>query len=260
MPGGLPFALGEKIGAGSMAEVFAAELDGRPVAVKILAVQLPEPGLAPVLRSRLVREIAILSRLDHPRIIPILASDCEDPRPWYAMPLIPGALRDLMTVRLDSGTPHLRSVAAPRAQRILAQVVDALAAIHAQGVIHRDVRPANIRVTPSGDNVLCDFGLAIGAGDERGIERKGLGVPGFSAPELLADPASATARSDVYSAAAIAYAMHTARLAEPGCKLPATLPSKLREVLERALCVDPAGRWADAGRFGAALTAARAGN
>lgn len=148
-----------------------------------------------------------------------------------------------------------RSMLWPRAARLVAQAGDALRALHRHGVVHRDVKPANIFWDPQrgvdvnvfdapeqrgDDAVLGDFGLA-----EEMKEAHGAGTEGYAAPELYEPGVLASERSDVYSLAATLLHLVTGRKplkATEGVSLPATLPSAARAVLERGLARDPTKR------------------
>jgi serine/threonine protein kinase len=147
--------------------------DGMRVAVKLVH---PEHAQDPEFRARFRREVALSSRVSGPHLVPLLAADPDAPTPWLATAYVPGPTlsRHVSEHRpLDEGS--LYAFAAATAQ--------ALAAVHAAGVVHRDVKPANVLLTPSGPRVL-DFGIAHAA-DGTSVTRTGVltGTPGWISPE-----------------------------------------------------------------------------
>ena len=151
---------------------------------------------------------------------------------------------------------------------LLAQVGDALGAAHRAGIIHRDVKPANLIVTPAGKVKVTDFGIARAA-DGVGITRTGavMGTPQYLSPEQ-AEGRPATAASDVYALGVVAFeclagrrpfdaespvATALAHIREPVPDLPTGVPDDLAAVVTRALSKDPADRYPDGAAFAAAL-------
>lgn len=143
------FKLEKTLGAGGMGAVYAATgKDGEQVAVKVLAPLLAaEPGL----RERFRREAHALRALTHRGIVRILDEGEERGFCWYAMEKIDGA--DLRGV-LQRGR-----MSAPEAESLGRALLDALAAVHAAGLVHRDIKPGNILLAADGPK-LCDFGIA----------------------------------------------------------------------------------------------------
>src|SRR5262249_49966165 len=147
---GTKYELVEKIARGGMASIYLAkdrDLD-RPVALKILA----NPPSDPQARSRMVNEARIIARLEHPGIIPVHDSGVlPDGRIYYAMKLVRGK-------RLDD---HVGPVT-PRSDvlRIFEKICQAVAFAHAQGVIHRDLKPQNIMIGSFGEVLVMDWGVA----------------------------------------------------------------------------------------------------
>jgi Tol biopolymer transport system component len=252
-----PYEIQGLAGAGGMGEVYLArdERLDRQVALKLL---LPESGRAAGWSSRFEREAKTLSALNHPNILTVYDVGEAGSRRWMATEFVAGTtLRD----RMASGPPSTTEALA-----IWRQVLAALAAAHAAGIVHRDVKPENVMVRPDGIVKLLDFGLAkpiAGGGDLTGAGPQ-LGTVRYMAPEQLAgrDPGP---RADVWAAGVVlaellagahpfpgatpAHAMVAIQEAPP--RLPADLP--LRHVIERALAKSPEGRYADAGEMLAAL-------
>ena len=166
-----------KLGQGGMGAVFLAQrrADGQRVVLKFLASSLA--GNAS-LRARFRREGELLARLDpHPNLVRVFAVD-DGARPHIVMELVEGA-------GLDVALAERFSLPPPEGARVARDVARGLAAIHARGIIHRDVKPANIVVGPDGTAKLIDFGLAKDLRTDDGITRPGmrLGTPYYMAPE-----------------------------------------------------------------------------
>jgi serine/threonine-protein kinase len=157
------------------------------------------------------------------------------------------------------------------AAALLAAVGDAIGAAHVQGIVHRDVKPGNLLVTPDHRVKITDFGIARAA-DGLALTRTGevMGTPQYLSPEQ-AEGKPATPASDVYSLGAVAYeclvgrrpfaaesavATALAHLREPVPELPGTVPPALAAVVRRSLAKDPAERYADGAAFAAAVRAA----
>jgi len=206
-PGGLfgeRFAIQERLGAGAMGSVFRA-LDRRlerEVAVKVL-----HPHVAGAeMRARFAREAKVLARIDHPGVVRVLDWIVTDDAAALVMELVRG---ETLRARIDREGP----LPVAEAARVGAALFDALAAAHAAGVVHRDVKPGNVVLAARRDGVeaprLLDFGLAratsLTALTETGTL---LGTPAYLPPEMLAG-AEGDARSDVYSAGAVVYEMLT---------------------------------------------------
>ena len=171
------------IGRGGMGTVWRArdELLGREVAIK--KVKLPvgmHPSERETLYQRTIREAGTAARLNHPSVITIHDVAEEDGRPWIVMELVPA--RPLDTVVAAEGALSPR-----RTAYIGAQVLGALRAAHAAGVLHRDVKPANVMVGEGDRVTLTDFGIAIIEGDTT-ITQTGqfVGSAGYLAPERVA--------------------------------------------------------------------------
>jgi serine/threonine protein kinase len=186
-----------------MATVWRAhdEFLDREVAVK--EVTIPGHLVGPereVLLERTMREARLAARLSHPNIAAVYDVVQADDRPWIVLQLIRS--RSLAEVIAVEG--HLP---VPAVARVGLEVLSALEAAHAAGVMHRDVKPANILLTDDGHAILTDFGLATTVDEESCLTKVGMvvGTPAYMAPER-ANGAALSAESDLWSLGATLYA------------------------------------------------------
>lgn len=221
-----PYTLGPELGRGGFAPVYRARdrrLD-RPVAIKLM-----RPGADPDARRRFLREARALAALDHPHIVPIHDVGEVGPTLYLVMGLMQGTLAE-------------RRPADPRdAVRRVLEAAEGLAAAHARGILHRDVKPANLLIGADGRIRVADFGLARFTDDPH-LTRTGaaLGTPGFAAPEQYQNQ-PATPATDVYGLAATLHWLIYG--VPPGPVVPARpLPPGLTEALTRGLAARPADR------------------
>ena len=234
----------EKLGEGGMGVVYKArdtQLE-RLVAIKFLAPRLAH---SPHARERFLREARIISALNHPHIAVIHEIGQSDGEIYLVFEYLPGG-------NLGTRAPH--NLAA--ALKYALQLTDALAAAHRHGVVHHDIKPANVLFNEDNILKLADFGLARHANDVRLTGSGGaVGTPAYMAPEQFAG-AEADTRSDVYSLGVVVYELVTGTLPQPGRALAVPLP--LRPVLRRALDPEPRRRYASANEMGDDLRAAAA--
>lgn len=248
------YALAEPIGSGASSRVFRAHdaLLDRDVALKML-----HPGDDELARARLRDEARIVSNLRHPGIAQVFdygeAEVGGEVQAYLALQLVEGrTLREVLReVRLSPDSVWT----------LIAQVADALAHAHAAGVVHRDVKPGNIMLTPAGDAVLLDFGIARRT-DFEPLTLTGtiVGTVDYLSSEQ-ANGQSATPRSDLYALGCVAYEALTgvrpfqrATMAETlaahahceAAPLPRELPPALRALIEQMIRRDPSQRPADA--------------
>lgn len=226
------FRIVREIGSGGMATVYEAEQVSlrRRVALKVLA---PYLSFSPRSIERFQREAAAGGRPAHPGIVAIHAFGVADGRHYIAEELVEGGrtLADRLAELRELGDPprgHFRDVAA-----LLADVADALAHAHACGVIHRDVKPSNLLVTPEGSLKIGDFGLARIV-DELALSRSGelAGTPFYMSPEqAVGRGSSLDGRTDVYSLGVTLYECLTLRRPFEG--------ESTEEVLTSILLTDP---------------------
>lgn len=252
------YRLVERIDAGGAGEVWRArdERLERDVAVKILGRDADE-----AFRERFTQEARRAAAIAHPNVVTVFDEGRDGEDAYMVMEHVRG--RTLRDVVADRGP-----LPEHEAARLVAQVAAALDAAHAAGVIHCDVKPANVIVDDQGRAKLTDFGVARAA---RGAEEHELiGTPRYIAPERIEGKAP-TARSDVYSLALVAYELLAGQPAYAGVDTEELLrlrlegrPPSLRtarvgvppeadKVIARALARDPADRFASAGSFARAL-------
>jgi serine/threonine-protein kinase len=172
---------------------------GPRVAIKLLA---PELAREPEPRERFLREAAVAASLHHPNIVAVRGHGEDDGVPWLVMEYVEGAdLHDL----LEGGALSLEWKI-----DVLRQVCEGLAHAHSQGVVHRDIKPHNVRVTPEGQVKLLDFGMARVA--RSSLTKRGVvvGTLHYMAPEQV-EGATIDARADVFSVGALAYELLAGR-------------------------------------------------
>jgi serine/threonine-protein kinase len=256
------------LGRGGMGVIYrATELRlGRPVALKLIAT---EQASDPDVRERFEREARMTASIEHPNVVPVYAAGEEDGHLYLVMRYVPGT--DLHALLRREGR-----LAPQRAAAIVAQVGDALDAAHAAGLVHRDVKPANILI--AGEHAyLSDFGITRLQSSDTRITDSGnwIGTVDFMAPEhLCGEPTDA--RADVYGLGCVLFtaltgappfrretvpATITAHLHDPPPRPSEALgvPAAFDSVVARALAKDPAGRYPSAGDLGRAARAAAAG-
>jgi serine/threonine protein kinase len=199
------YRLLERIGGGGMGAVWLAsdELLGRQVAVKqVLPPPTADETAVAQQRQRALREGRIAARLSHPHAIAVYDVALEDGAPWLVMEYLPS--RSLAEVLHEDGVLPVDQVA-----QVGAQVADALAATHAAGIVHRDVKPANVLIgrgpRVEGLVKITDFGISH-ASDDVTLTQTGqiTGTPAFLAPEV-ARGGEVTPESDVFSLGATLY-------------------------------------------------------
>jgi serine/threonine-protein kinase len=255
-----------EIGQGGMATVYVAEdlRHKRKVALKVL-----KPELAAVLGAeRFVQEITTTAALQHPHILPLFDSGTADGFLYYVMPYVQG---ETLRARLNRDT----QLGVEEAVRIACEVAGALDYAHRHGVIHRDIKPENI-LLHDGRPVVADFGIALAvsaaAGGRMTETGLSLGTPHYMSPEQATAEKEITARSDVYSLAAVLYEMlaghppHTGASAQqiimkivtedaaPVTRERRSVPPHVAAALSKALEKLPADRFASAADFAAALS------
>jgi serine/threonine-protein kinase len=268
-----PYRLIRHLGSGGMGDVYLAEhgLLRRPCALKLIR---PEQSGDAHFLSRFEREVQTMATLTHPNTVRIydygLAADGTF---YYAMEYLPGlSLQELVT-RHGPLPPE-------RVTYLLRQVCGALREAHDVGLVHRDVKPANILACQNGGMhdvaKLLDFGLVrrhgLGSGEHNLTGAGGIaGTPAFMSPEQAADATEVDQRSDIYSLGAVAYflltgrppfvhatsvqtmAAHLSDLVVPPSHIQQKIPTDLEEVVLRCLEKKPERRFSDAAAVETAL-------
>ncbi|HEV7554294.1 MAG TPA: protein kinase [Kofleriaceae bacterium] len=217
-----PYRLDGLIGAGAMGEVYRAwdTRLHRNVAVKVLSRQFAE---SPARVRRLEAEARAAAAIAHPNVVTVYDTGSHDGVPYVVSELISG---ELLRSVIDRGQLTSR-----RATELGLQLARGLAAAHAQGVVHRDLKPGNLIVTDDGTLKILDFGLAKVAGDrDADATEPGtlLGTSGYLSPEQArGEPADA--RSDLFAVGAIIYELMTGKRAFGGATFAERLSGVLRD-------------------------------
>jgi eukaryotic-like serine/threonine-protein kinase len=260
----------EELGRGGMAKVYRGTdtVLGRPVAVKILAPQFTDD---PSFVDRFRREAQAAARLNHPNLVSVYDTGSDDGVHFIVMEYVEG--RTLADYLAGGGR-----IMPQRAIEIAEAVSQALTAAHAQGVIHRDIKPGNIMITPSGDVKVADFGIArVIAGAETIAQTAAvLGTAAYLSPEQ-AQGQPVDQRSDLYSLGCVLYEMVAGRppftgdspvavaskqvleQPVPPSKLNPDVSPQLDAVIMRTLAKNPDNRYGSAEEFRQDLERARRG-
>jgi len=259
------------IGSGGMGQVFRVrDLEGgQDLALKVLHPLVEEDADR---SDRFRREIAILAKIRHPAVPRIHGWGTQDGALFFVSELVEG--HDLKADIQGRG-----AWPPAEAARLAATIADALAAAHALGIVHRDVKPNNIMLAGDGSVRLLDFGLARGSGIGMStLTRTGMivGTPGYMSPEQF-DGHGVDERSDVYSLGVVLFELLTARLPfmgqtpiavamkhkteppPPPRTLRREVPAWLDRIVLRCLEKDPAARFASASELAAELRKPRTG-
>jgi serine/threonine-protein kinase len=257
-----------RIAGGGMGEVYRGHdlLLDRTVAVKVL-----QPNLAsdPELVARFKAEARAAARLTHPNVVAVYDWGSEDEHTYYmVMEYVSGT--DLRDVLVSRG-----SIEVAQAVEVAVGVCDALAAAHAGGLVHRDVKPENVLISRTGTVKVADFGIAAVADLDRAVPTGSIpGTLRYLSPEQAAGR-DASASSDLWAAGALLSELMTGmpplqgagadllrrRASEapvPPSALSSTVPHVLDSIVLKACAVDPAERFTSASEMGAALRRAGA--
>ena len=258
-----------RIGAGGMAEVYRGfdQVLNRTVAIKVL---LPQMARDTSFVERFRREAQAVARLNQPNIVGVYDTGADDGTQYIVMEFVEGrTLAEFMA----TGRRPTPIQAAEIAQKIAA----AIAAAHAQGVIHRDIKPGNVMITRDGVIKVMDFGIARVLGPETAPQTSAvLGTASYLSPEQ-AQGGPVDARTDIYSLGAVLYELLTARPPFTGdspvavaykqvneapaapSSLNPDVPARLDAVVMKALAKNPSNRYQTAEEFSADLDRVIAG-
>jgi TolB-like protein len=252
----------ERVGQGAFGDVYRAwdpRLD-REVALKLLHALRGDDASQPAV----IEEGRLLARVRHPNVVTIYGAECIDDRVGLWMEFVRGRTLE-QRIRQDGPLP------AEEVTRIGVDLCGAVSAVHAAGLIHRDIKAQNLIAADEGRLVLMDFGTGLDL--RREPEQPAAGTPLYLAPEVLAGGAS-TMQSDVYSIGVVLYRLLTghypvhasdmaslhdahARGKRTGLRsVRGDAPPRLARIIEQALNPDPARRPAGAEAFGKALAGA----
>jgi hypothetical protein len=274
-----PYEVLSVVGAGGMAEVYRARDGrlGREVALKVVNESLAS---SPDLVRRFEQEARIAGSLNHPNIVAVYDVGVQDGAPYFVTELLEG---ESLRQRMSRGRIPLAT-----ALDWGIQLAHGLAAAHRRGVVHRDVKPENVFITPGGQLKLLDFGIAKLAEEVRGGPRgmmeatvtpggdstrpgSVLGSPGYMSPEQVRGDA-VDSRTDIFSLGAVLHELLSGERAFPGTSLvesghailnedprslPASIPSSVGQVVLRCLQKEPEHRFQQATDLAFALEIVR---
>jgi serine/threonine protein kinase len=271
------FRIEKLLGRGAMGAVYqVADQQGAPFAVKLLPA---EASMDPEARKRLLREARLASTLTHAHVVRVMdvCLDDRDDTPFIVMELLEG--KNLAEAL------QLHGALSPKAAaKIFRQVCQGLAAAHAHGLVHRDVKPANIFLHESTEGAikvkLCDFGIAKRTesntldASAQALTKTGfmLGTPAYASPEQIKDATAVDTRSDIWSVCVSMYEALSGKHPWPHCrtlgelivaictekpvpleKAAAWVEPSLSAIIMRGLEVDPQKRWPAARKLESAL-------
>jgi hypothetical protein len=253
------YELHAAIGEGAFGRVYEG-LDrrlARPVAVKVIKPWWAEDN---AWVERFQREAQMLARVSDPGIVQIYDFGHAEEGPYYVAELVQG---ESLAERLTRG-----ALPPAQARAVAEQLCRALGSAHEQGIVHCDVKPANVMLTPEGLVKVGDFGVArLAEGTSQALTDTIAGTPRYMSPEQ-ARGRPTTPATDVYSAGVVLYEMlcgnppfasgsavelGLSHVQDPPPPLPADVPQELREIVDRALAKEPAVRYRDGAAMGAAL-------
>jgi len=274
-----PYPVVGTLGQGGMATVYLAEdaRHGRLVAIKVMK---PDTAAA-IGHDRFLREIETIARLSHPHILPLYDSGSSDGQLFFVMPHIDGPS---LRARLQAE----RRLTIDESLRLARGIASALGHAHQHGLVHRDVKPANILLS-DGIALVADFGVARAASRELDAQAETsvgmaalttsgviIGTPQYMAPEQAFGDPNIDGRADIYALGCVLYEMlageppfngdsahvllrqHTSDPVPPIRKIRADVPEALAYAIEKALAKSPTDRFATTVEFMDALTRATA--
>jgi serine/threonine protein kinase len=268
------YILVRKLGAGGMGEVWLARHRYLNTIVAIKSL-LPEFAHNESLQERFLSEAKRQSELQHPNIVPVLDFFEIDSRSYFVMQYVEGQSLD---DRLHESNPPL---SLEEIHSISWDVLSALDHAHSHGIVHRDVKPANILLDHSGRALLMDFGIARALRDEsrKTLTGVSMGTPDYMSPEQVLGSSAIDARSDVYSFGCVLYAMlcgqppfgsgptpvfivqeqHVHRAPPPPVFRTSEVPPEVSAVVLQCLEKDPGSRYQSCGALMVALDSSLTG-
>lgn len=226
------YTLDRELGGGGMSRVFLATESalGRAIVIKVLPA---DTGNA-VSVERFKREIAVVAKLQHPHIVPILTAGESQGLPFYTMPFVKG---DSLRARLSKSG----ELSVNETMHVLRDIASALAYAHSEGVVHRDIKPENV-ILSGGVAVVTDFGVAKamdaattdGGSHHTGLTSLGvaLGTPAYMAPEQATADPHVDHRADIYAFGCVAYEMLAGSSPFAGRPMQQMLAAQVTEVPE----------------------------
>ncbi len=267
------YRIEQRLGRGGMGILYLALEPGleRRVALKLIA---PEAASDDVFARRFAEESRIAAAIEHPNVVPIYAAGGEEGVPWIAMRYVAGSDLGRRLAREGGFDPR-------QAAELIAQIGNGLDAIHAAGLVHRDVKPANVLLSgePGAEHAyITDFGVARNVATESGLTQTGrfVGTLDYVAPEQISG-GPVDARVDVYALGCLLFKLLTGEVPFPREGEPARLyahlhdpppapslyvqevPMALDDVVIRAMSKDADDRYPSAGDLGRAARAALSG-
>ncbi len=252
-----------EVGRGAMGVVYRGwdpQLE-RPVAIKAILAEAVTGATKEEIVARFLREAKLAARIVHPGVVTVFDAGEEQGQLFLVMELVEG---ESLAARLRRGDFPTTE----QALELAAQVAEALGAAHQSGIVHRDVKPANVLITRDGRVKVSDFGVAKAVGEATGLTRTGtaMGSPAYMSPEQVRGE-QVDARSDLFSLGVMLYEMLLRRRPFPAETLTTLvyqilhqdpfadpqgfgqLPPALEQFLKWCLAKDPAQRIPDAGTF-----------
>jgi serine/threonine-protein kinase len=254
----------EELGAGAMGRVYLAAdpLIDRMVALKVITIGGTAAERAEFI-ERFRTEVRAAAQCAHPAIVAVHDFVDDPEAPFFVMEHVPGT-----TLAAELAKPDAeRRAAVPRLVAAMLEVLAGLGAAHAVGVIHRDIKPGNIMITPRGAVKIADFGIARLGASAMTMVGDMIGTPSYMAPEQAMGQA-VDHRADLFAVAAVLYEIVYGRPPFAGSNMTQTLMrltgpepadvsalagTSMGEVLRRGLAKDPAQRFASAAAFAALL-------
>lgn len=254
------FDVVKTLGSGTMGTVLLVKQGEQYFAMKILR-NAPNDSLSKRKMKRFIREAKILSKIDHPNVVKVIDFGIfkETQFPYILMEFISGHQLFAYIKKVDLDMDEKIS--------IIKQLASALAAVHKHGIIHRDVKPANVVITQEGVVKLTDFGIAHMTGSHLTVSCEMLGSPAYMAPEAFDANLMKDERADIFSLGVIAYELFTGRKPFLGdtmaemmnqiqtvapiepLRLVADLPPYLQDIMAKMLAKAPDDRFKSASQI-----------